>query len=184
MSVDVSAMNRDGLAQGILIMTVFGLFWSVIGITGVEVPGVATVASTVVATVLAGTIWRVAGRLRPVAPTGRVRQVAPTSRRVFAVVNVAQWVAIAVATVVLIRLGHPGLLWPVVCAIVGAHFLPLAGAFDVPEYRLSGALLILTGLAGAAAFAFDAGNGVIRMIVGFPAAIILWSTVLLVAKRG
>ncbi|MER7004384.1 hypothetical protein ABT297_15245 [Dactylosporangium sp. NPDC000555] len=184
MSADVSENNRDGLAQGVLIMVVFGLSWSVIAVTGLSAPAALTALLIMAAAALAGATWWTARRLRAGSPSGRPRRVSPNSRSVFTAVNAAQWVLIVASVFVVVRAGQPALLWPIVGLIVGLHFLPLAKVFDVSVYWLTGTLMMLAAVAGIVAFAYDASNGAVRAVVGFPAAVVLWSTSLLVAKRG
>lgn len=69
-----------------------------------------------------------------------------------------------------------------IAAIVGAHFLPLAPAFDEPKYRWTGYAMIAAGIAGVAVSLGDAVLG--GAVAGFGSAVALWATGAAVLKRG
>ncbi|GAA2698544.1 hypothetical protein [Actinoplanes palleronii] len=176
--------TRDGIAQGVIVMTVFSLAWVVLAATaapstaatiGLAVLGVAVTAAVAV------TGLRLAARS---AARGTTRRVSASSRTVFGLVNLGQTVLILVAVFGLTKAGHPGLIPAAVCFVVGLHFLPLARVFDVRTYWLTGALLVAVAAVGAIFFAYDADAALVRAVVGLPAAVTLWLTSLLVARRG
>jgi hypothetical protein len=185
MSVPTHTVNRhNGIAQGVLVMTAFSLFWAVLAATGAPSPaaviGLVVLGVAVAATVLAtGLRWAARSAVR-----GSTRQVRESSRKVFALVNLGQTVLILIAVFGLAKAGHPGLIPAAVCCVVGLHFLPLARVFDVRTYLLTGTLLIAVAALGAAVYSQDPDGTLARVVVGLPAAVTLWATSLLIARRG
>jgi len=99
-------------------------------------------------------------------------------------IGLVQFGAIAVVVVASIALDAAQLIAPLVCVVVGAHFLPLATLFVQPLFRWSGIALVVVGAIGvvlALAEASDngasGGNGeTARLVVGLGAAVVLWAT--------
>jgi hypothetical protein len=91
-------------------------------------------------------------------------------------------VLIVAAIVVFNRLDLTDFLPGTIAVIVGAHFLPLAPAFDEPKYRWTGYAMIIAGLAGVAVSLGDAVLG--GAVAGFGSAATLWITGAAVLKRG
>src|SRR5699024_12520005 len=75
------------------------------------------------------------------------------------------------------------LLPPVVCLIVGLHFLPLARLYDQPQYRWTAGLLILAAVIGLGAVLWGAEAETVLGGVGFAAAMTLWASAVHVAIR-
>lgn len=112
--------------------------------------------------------WRQYARHRAVlaaldaTPEGQQR-----SKR-FNLVNGGQWVAIIVVANVLTRLGQGRWVMPVIVAIVGLHFLPLAVVFDYRPHYVTGVMLVawalffsLTPVLGPASSLGALGTGVL-----------------------
>jgi len=161
-------------------MTVFGLAWALVGVSGLtgSVPGrvVGYVLAAIVAMVVA-----VAALRSP--PGGTPRQaLSRNPGRDFVLVNLAQTVLILVAVVVFVRVDRPVLIAPAACVVVGLHFLPLARIFGIPLYVSTGAILLVAGVLGFALFA--AGASAVLVTVGFAAAVTLWGTSLLLPRYG
>jgi phage shock protein PspC (stress-responsive transcriptional regulator) len=178
--------DTRSLQQGVLILVVFGLSWAAFAVTGLAAPAVVTAVLIVLAAAVAAGVYRTARRWRlgPAATQSRPRQVSPNSRRIFNLVNAGQWVLILIAVFGLARMHRPGLIAPAICLVVGLHFLPLARIFDVSVYWWTATLLTVIAVAGGIAFAYDVDNAVVRMVVGFPAVVVLWTSALILAKRG
>ena len=70
--------------------------------------------------------------------------------RVVGIASAVEGVMILVAVNVLAIMGRRDLTAPVVAIIVGLHFAPLARWLPAPIYYLTGALLVVVGLASAA----------------------------------
>ena len=155
--------------RGAVIVTAFGLVWALAGASGLGDDRIATTVS-VGAVVIAVAVAIVAWRSMPI-PTAAPALPA-TWERTYNLVNVAQGAPIAGTVVVCVAAGVPELIPPVACLIVGAHFLPLAGVFRTPLYRLTGVALVAVGVAGLAALAASAEAA--RAVTGLGAAIVLW----------
>ncbi|GEC08604.1 hypothetical protein SSP24_62590 [Streptomyces spinoverrucosus] len=158
-------MERIGSA----LLTGFGLVWWLAGTSAVGEPlwPVAALAGCA----LAAGVWRTGrGRGKPgTAPP-------PDVRRRFVWVNALQWLAIAVVAFGASKAGVPELIPALVAVVVGVHFLPLATLFGQRRFHLTGALLVVAGVAGAAIGLVGAPASAVQMTVGFAAAIILWGT--------
>jgi hypothetical protein len=99
--------------------------------------------------------------------------------RAVAIWSAVEGAAIFLAVNVLINLGARDAVPAAIAMIVGLHFLPLARAFPQPLYYWTGALLVL---AGAAGLLLPAGHRL--AIVGGLAALILWSSAVVLIARG
>ncbi|MFF9349100.1 hypothetical protein [Streptomyces sp. NPDC014734] len=175
--------RRSGLTTGILILTVFASLWATLGISVIPGGMAVTAASVVLAAgFIAATIF-FSLRSQPAEPDDRDENAATGNYRSFGLINFAQTVAIFVSLVILGRIGQWALVPPVVCLIVGLHFLPLARTFGEPRYRWAGTLMTAVSLAGILVFAADAGAGAVRAVVGFGAALVLWATALRMARH-
>jgi hypothetical protein len=172
--------NQGPLAQGILTMTVFGLGWAVVGVTGLFGSPAGRVAGYLRAAVVAGAVAVAALR----SPPGRVHRRSGSANpgRDFGLVNLAQGVLILVAVLAFGRAGHPVLIAPAACLVVGLHFLPLARVFGIPLYRSTGAVLIAIAVIGFVLFAADVSVDGILVTVGLAAAVTLWCTSLLLPR--
>ena len=178
--------DRSPVMQGVVVMTVFGLGWALLAVSGLDLPVGALVALVVLAAAAAATSVVAAKRSldRLPAHAGSGRTVLPDAGKRFHLVNAAQTTAIVVAVFALVRAEEAPFIPAVVCAVVGAHFLPLARIFGLPLYRWTGALLVLTAGAGALALVLGVGAGPARTAVGLPAALVLWGTATVLARRG
>ena len=151
---------------GALVTAWFGMLWALTGATALSVP--LSVTCTIIALRA-----RPASRRRGLSDRWRVR---------YRTIGIVQGVAIALVVAVAVALAAPGLIAPVVCLVVGVHFLPLARVVDQPEYRLTGVALLVVGLAGVVVLAV-AGPDAARALSGIGAAIALWGTSSVVAIR-
>lgn len=113
--------------------------------------------------------------------TDRRRHLPPRWRRGVGLVNGIQTVAIVATVAGLVAAGAPQFVMPVVCLIVGVHFLPLRRLFDQPQYRWTGVALIVVAVAGLGGLGDPALS---RGIVGLGAAATLWATAAHLAVRG
>lgn len=173
--------------QAILVMTTFGLAWVLLGIAGVGVgsdPGALLLAVLVLVAVVAAVAVLVTGARRLAAVPRQPRRFPPTGFRDFMWVNLAQALVILVAIPLLTKAGVPGLIAPVTCLVVGLHFFPLARIFDQPQYWSTGTLLVVVAAVGAATFLAGAATPTTFVVVGLPAAVVLWATALHLAVRG
>ena len=151
----------------------FGVAWAAWGVSGVADSTARLVAIVVAAGLgIAALFVVLRGDLRGVQ---RPRQMPADWRRRYNLLILVEVVAIFLASFALGRAGLPGLIPVAVCLIVGVHFYPLAGVFDLKAYRWTAVGLCAVGVTGAALFAVVSA-GTVRAAVGFSAAIVLWGT--------
>ncbi|HET6698323.1 MAG TPA: hypothetical protein VFG88_04485 [Nocardioidaceae bacterium] len=91
-------------------------------------------------------------------------------------IGLIQFGAIAVVVVASIALDAAQLIAPLVCVVVGVHFLPLATLFVQPLFRWSGIALVVVGAVGVALALGESGGEAARLVVGLGAAVVLWAT--------
>ncbi|WP_051718085.1 hypothetical protein [Streptomyces megasporus] len=171
--------HRDGTRGAALIMTVFGTVWWLSGATALSgAPGTAAVAGGAAA----GAALLVLA-LRRLNGVGEQEAYERAARR-FGVVNLIQAIAVAAVIVVAVRAGEPAWIPGLIAVVVGAHFLPLAPLFAMPEYRWAGVLLICAGLAGCGAALAGAGTDTVRALVCPACAVVLWGVVARFLRAG
>jgi len=158
----------------VTVMSTFAAIWWVVGtaMAGrgsllMYVVGLATSA------VLIALGWHRAGQTTDAPDARRHRG------RVVGIASAVEGVAILVAVNVLANTGRQDLIAPVVAIIVGLHFLPLARFLPAPIYYLTGALLVVVGLAGTAVD--DPTSRILTVCIG--AATILWLSCAIVLRR-
>ena len=162
------------MGGAVTVMSSFAAIWWVVGtaVTGrgsllLYAVGLATSAVLVVLG------WRRAG-LTTEAPDVRGHR-----GRVVGIASGVEGVTILVAVNVLANAGRRDLIAPVVAIIVGLHFLPLARWLPAPIYYLTGALLVVVGLAGTA---IQEGTArILTVCVG--AAAVLWLSCAVVLRQ-
>jgi hypothetical protein len=177
--------GRDPVVSGIMVMSVFGTGWALVGVGGLVSSVPLRVVGWVVALALAALVVRTALRWHASPDPARIRpraQPPGDPGRTFLLVNVAQAVLILLAVLGLTRLGRPEYIAPAVCLVVGLHFLPLARAFAVPLYWTTGLALVAVAVLGAVLAAVGVGTGAVFAVVGLCAALTLWATALQLAR--
>ncbi len=100
--------------------------------------------------------------------TPRARRIA----RVFHVVNAGQWILIFVLANVLNNAGLGSWIVPMIIAVVGAHFLPLAWVMGYRPHYVSGMALLTL----AAVYPFAAPAGPLSAAGQLGAGLILWAS--------
>lgn len=163
-----------GVTTGALVLTCFGTIW---GLQGPQIMIVITPIVTVALLALGLTTKQAARRLpqEQVAPEEQAQD--QKISRHFGIAVGGEFVAIAAAMALLRLFNHPEYIAPVICLIVGLHFLPLASLFGVRVYTLVGVALSFLGVGAlfALLFGFILGNLYTwSVIVGLSAAGILW----------
>jgi hypothetical protein len=172
-------MSSDMRRNGVTICAFFGLGWF-IGGAGVLGDGPAYwIGLALAAAVSVGLV--VAIRRVPTARE-RPRRLPKNWARRYGTWILFEVVLIVAAILALNALDLVGFLPGTIAVIVGAHFIPLAPAFDEPKYRWTGYAMIVAGLAGVAAG--TAGVVVGGAVAGFGSALVLWATGVAVLKRG
>lgn len=166
--------------QGAMIMCVVAFPWAA---TGIGVLGASTgywaalAASAVVTVALAVYSIRHTPRRR------RDRRIPPDWRRRYNIALLAELVLIGVTVAVLVVAGIAPLIPAIVAIVVGIHFLPLATAFDQPQYRLTAAGLTTAGVLGGVLF-LTADPALCGTVAGIGTAAVLWWTSLAVTRAG
>lgn len=101
------------------------------------------------------------------------------AKRVFNIVNVVQWTLIIVLANILARMGLGMWIIPMVIAVIGVHFFPLAYVFANPPHYVTGAALLVFGLAYPAL----APLGPVDPVGFLGAGLILWASAAWAIKR-
>jgi hypothetical protein len=157
----------------------FGLLWGMVAASGAGgAAGALRVAAVVLAVlVVAGSV--ALARRNP----ARGRDLPDGWHRRVGLVNAGQFVVIALVVVACLLADAPELVPPLVCLVVGLHFVPLARDFAQPEYRATALGLCAAAVAGRVLLA-TADAEASRLVVGSVAALVLWGTALRVGARG
>lgn len=174
-------LSRSLRLRGARILTVFALLW-VAAAAASGLPDAAAWAARSAALVVTAVLLVVASR----STTGvveRVRHLTPGWNRLVGAVNLAQFAVLSLVVVLCLGLGRPELVVPAAAVVVGLHFVPLAPAFDQPEYRWTAAGVCAAGVLGLVVLATGAGPEVSRVVVGSLAALSLWATALRLLRR-
>jgi len=159
-----------GRATGAMFFFVFGAVWLEGWATKAQAGAAAFAVIAVLALALLAVAWR---RYRRYAPALAREQGTPERRRakrVFNIVNAAQWTAIFILAQVLINLGKGAWIIPMAIAIIGLHFLPLAHVFKNPPHYVTGLAMV----AFAALYPLLASGGPTAPVGFLGAGLILW----------
>lgn len=167
-----SALRR----RGVLVLTTFGVVWAMAGSTGPANPDTGRVLFAVVAALVA---LVGVGAVRWSGTASRQRRLIEDWPRRFNQILAAEAIGIAAAIGVCFAVGESRAIPAAVCLVVGAHFVPLAGIFDQPQYRFTGAMLMLVAVAGLLL-----PGGAALAVTGFGAALVLCATAGHVLIRG
>jgi undecaprenyl pyrophosphate phosphatase UppP len=157
----------------------FGVAWAAWGISGIA-DSTVQLGAIVVAVVLA--IATLTAVLRGGPTTAEGRQLHHDWRRNYNMLVLAEVVAIFLASAALGSAELPELIPVAICMIVGVHFFPLAGVFNIATYRWTAIGLCAVAVAGAALYAAVSG-GTVRAVVGLGASLVLWTTTVAVVRN-
>ncbi|GAA5152529.1 hypothetical protein GCM10023340_33010 [Nocardioides marinquilinus] len=186
-AVDPTCTSLDeGLrVRGVWILSIFAVVWTAVAASGLSETGASLWAlPSVGVAVLVSVGLIVTARRRAHDPAlARVRHLPSWWSRGVGVVNVLQIVVIAAVAITLARTDHAAYIPAAVAVVVGLHFVPLARAFDQPQYRTLALLLVGVGAAGAGLVLAGAEDVVVQAAVGYASAITLWATSSNVATR-
>lgn len=176
-----STHSRDLRRRGAVVLAVFALLWGAVAASGLPAGAAWTVRVVAVLTsaVLVATALR-SGGSRP----ERSRRQPEGWHRWVGIVNLGQFVVIALVVVASLAAGVPQLVPPVVCLVVGLHFFPLARLFDQPQYTWTAVGLCAAAAAGLAVLVVGPGQEVSRVVIGSVAALTLWGTSAWLSLRG
>ena len=135
-----------GMATGAIFMTLFGVVWMLWGIRLLRLPARLSLALTMAAIVVAGSLLAVelARLAQPSTAGGQIRWHDVRSR--FVLIDLLQFAAITVAVSVCLRWRRRDLLPIAISILVGIHFIPLADLFGFSPYYAVAAALILLNL--------------------------------------
>jgi len=167
-------LSRSLWRRGVAILAFFGAAWGMVGASGL--PTVPAWGLRIAAVLLAVGALVAAGRPAPAGHVLRERHLPAGWRRTVGLVNGGQFVGIALVVAVFLALGHPELVPPVVCLVVGAHFFPLARLFDQPQYTWTAAGLCVVAGAGLLVLLAGPGAAPSRVVIGVGAAVVLLGT--------
>lgn len=140
---NMNAEQVRSRAAGVLFFVGFGAVWIYVGLAQTHHASgrMLALAAAVTATLLAWTmlLMRRCRDLRAIASSAEDEE---RARRMFAAVNIIQWVSIGTAVAILGLLHMPQYVAPAVAIIVGLHLFPLAGSFRHTQHYVTGALLV------------------------------------------
>jgi hypothetical protein len=171
--------------SGAIIFSIAGGLWAAYGAYALKgiaefwLMGAAVVVAAFMLAVVSKLKWRVA-QLVAERPTPETERRDAKADRTFIIVNIAQGVAIFLAVQVVFNLHKPEYLAPAIGAIVGIHFMALAGALETPSHWTVGGLMCVLTLGTVLAVADHARWGI---LVGFGNAVILWGSAVLRIQR-
>ena len=134
----------SGRAMGVLFFAGFGTLWFCTGLAAMHRLNVATgaVAVVILAVLLIPAFWvlkRASGLPKQIADPEVEAQISRTFNRA----NIAQWIAIPVAVVLLNMVHQTAYIVPAIATIVGLHLFPLARVFRYSMHYVTGTLLVL-----------------------------------------
>jgi hypothetical protein len=157
----------------------FGIAWAIWGITGLPSGTVLVVLGAIVvalAVVTAANAFRAGESRRP-------RRLPRDWQRRYNLLLLAEFGFIFLASLALGRVGHPELIPAAICLIVGLHFFPLAGLFDMAPYRWTAIALCVVAIGGGGLLGVT-GAATVRAIVGLGAAAVPWGSAIWIARAG
>lgn len=176
----ISRAELRGRATGAGVMAFFGLGWMACGVTDMPVAaGRAVFAAGVLVSITFAVLGARLGRRAANAPTTDTEPTAAGKKKVgvrFALVVVAEWVAIFVIARVLVSTDHAEAIPAFVAAVVGIHFFPLASLFGVRAYHLTGAAMCTSAGAGAVLAPLTSTDALWTSVPGFGSAAALYAT--------
>ncbi|MEU6658485.1 hypothetical protein [Streptomyces sp. NPDC046821] len=179
---ECAALTQSLRRRGAIVLAVFALVWAFAGGSGISAMpvsvtiGAIAVVLTVVAVVLA---FRSNSR-----PASRMVNLPAKWTRGVGMVNMAEVVAIFAVIAASNASGHPELIPPGICLVVGLHFFPLARLYDQWQYKWTAIFLTVVAVAGLVISAAGTTMETVRAIVGLGAAAVLWASSFHVAVRG
>lgn len=98
----------------------------------------------------------------------------PHRARVIGIASGVEAVAIVMALLVIPRSQQPHWAAPVIAAIVGLHFVPIAYYLPYKPYYVAGAALVCIAAAGSAVEFAAPGDGASQLTIGLGSAFVLW----------
>jgi hypothetical protein len=155
---------------GIVILNVAALVWLAAALAALDAPLWACVLPIALSAAI-GAFCLSRVHEEPSPPPAIARRIG----RAVGLWSALEAILIAISVAVLVRMGQPWLIAPVVAAIVGLHFMPIARALNLPLYYGTGAGLILVALAALVL------PGPTLATAGIGAAIVLYATSLALA---
>ncbi|QHY96355.1 hypothetical protein SSPS47_14650 [Streptomyces sp. S4.7] len=175
----ISRAELRGRATGAGVMAFFGLGWTACGVTDMPVTaGRAVFASAALVSVTFAFLAARRSRAAANAPT-HGDPTADTRKKVgvrFALVVLAEWVAIFAIARVLVATDHTEAVPAFVAVVVGVHFFPLARLFGVRAYHLTGAGMCVSALTAAVLAPLTSTAALWTALPGFGSAAALYAT--------
>jgi hypothetical protein len=133
--------NNAAMRPGIVILNIAALVWLAAAFGALYLPAWAYGLPVALSAGIGGLSLSASRWMAPPPP-----EVGRRIGRTVGLWSTVEAVLIALAVVVLVRLGQPALIGPVVALIVGLHFIPMAPALGVPLYYWTGAGLVVVGV--------------------------------------
>jgi hypothetical protein len=145
------AQTARSRATGCLFFIGFGTIWMLMGLGATQHGSPLTY--TAVGVVSAGLLAMVAMLFRRARelPEGTAdSDFELRAKKMFAAVNIIQWVSIVTAVSILNLLHMPEYIVPAIAILVGLHLFPLAGSFRHRQHYVTGTLLLVWSMGALA----------------------------------
>lgn len=171
--LESSPRDLAGVTTGALVLTCFGAIW------GLQGPRIMLIITPVVTVALLGLYFTTRPMLRRLPEEKEAPEDQDQGAMRFGMVVGIEFLSIIVAIVLLRFFKHTEFIAPVICFIVGLHFLPLASLFGVRAYALVGIALSLLGGGAMLALLFGWTLGDLftwSVIVALGTAALFWFT--------
>jgi len=164
------------IAVGVIFLGSFGAVWLIGGvfIAGRATPAVVALLAAAALFLLGGAAW-----LRARATPDPASEESERTGRAFVQVNIAQYVAMALA-VMGARLAHrPDLIPVLISGVVALHFLPLARLFGNPVYYVTTPVILLLDAVAVVRHAHESAPA-----AAIATGVVLWCTAAFQLMRG
>jgi hypothetical protein len=148
---EYTAQTAESRATGCLFFIGFGTIWMLMGLSATQRGSVISYGVVgLVSAALLGMVASLFRRAKDLPQAALDGDFERRAKRMFAAVNIIQWVSIVTAVAILNLLHMPEYVVPAIAIIVGLHLFPLAGSFRHRQHYVTGTLLLAVSLASLA----------------------------------
>jgi hypothetical protein len=164
---EYTAQVAESRATGCLFFIGFGTIWVWMGLSATQHGSM--ISYGVVGVVSAGLLGMVVllfRRAKELPQASVDSDFERRAKRMFAAVNIIQWVSIVTAVAILNLLHMPEYVVPAIAILVGLHLFPLAGSFRHRQHYVTGTLLLAVSLAALALLPRERVAGVAALGTG------------------
>jgi hypothetical protein len=148
---DYTAQTAESRATGCLFFIGFGTVWTLMGLSATQHGSLVSYGvAGLVSAALLGMVVMLFRRAKELPHAAADSDYELRAKRMFAAVNIIQWVSIVTAVAILNLLHMPEYVVPAIAIIVGLHLFPLAGSFRHRQHYVTGTLLLVVSLVSLA----------------------------------